>query len=473
MLRRNLLLTLSLGVILACSAPLAAAETHPFSIHDMLAMDRISDAQVSPDGTQVAFVRPDDRPRGEPRRATDLWLARRDGEGRAAPDDARGRRLEPPLVRRRQERSSSSRRAAGSPQVWRLPLDGGEAEQVTGRAARRRQPRGRPGRRGSSSSRWRSSPGRAPAETKKALDEQGAGRRRAGCSSTASSSATGTPGRTARRNHLFACRPGRREGRPGPDAGDGRRRARRSRSAAPRRSPSPPTARRSSSRRKDVGREEAWSTNFDLFDVPDRRLGRPEEDHDQPGLGRHAALLARRQDAGLPRDEPRPATRPTASRSSCATWRPARSARSRCAPTTGTNGDRSPAELAWSADGKTLYATADHLGQQALFAIDAATGKARIVVGEGTVDGPQPARRRTGSSSAVHSLLGPDRDLHRARRRAARSRSVTPSTTRRSPRSASASPSSSPSRARRATRSTATSSSRSTSTRRRSTRSPS
>ena len=56
MLRRNLLLPLALGAVLACTAPLAAAETHPFSIHDMLAMDRISDAQVSPDGSQAAFV---------------------------------------------------------------------------------------------------------------------------------------------------------------------------------------------------------------------------------------------------------------------------------------------------------------------------------------------------------------------------------------------------------------------------------
>ena len=31
--------------------------THPFSIHDMLAMDRLSDPQVSPDGKRIVFVR--------------------------------------------------------------------------------------------------------------------------------------------------------------------------------------------------------------------------------------------------------------------------------------------------------------------------------------------------------------------------------------------------------------------------------
>jgi hypothetical protein len=37
------------------AAPALAAETHPFSVQDMLAMDRISDPRVSPDGTRVVF----------------------------------------------------------------------------------------------------------------------------------------------------------------------------------------------------------------------------------------------------------------------------------------------------------------------------------------------------------------------------------------------------------------------------------
>jgi dipeptidyl aminopeptidase/acylaminoacyl peptidase len=49
--------------------------------------------------------------------------------------------------------------------------------------------------------------------------------------------------------------------------------------------------------------------------------------------------------------------------------------------------DRSPGSLGISADGKTLYATADDEGQHPLFAIDTASGKVRKVVGEGTVGG--------------------------------------------------------------------------------------
>jgi dipeptidyl aminopeptidase/acylaminoacyl peptidase len=49
--------------------------------------------------------------------------------------------------------------------------------------------------------------------------------------------------------------------------------------------------------------------------------------------------------------------------------------------------DRSPGGLGISADGRTLYATADDEGQHPLFAIDTASGKVRKVVGDGTVGG--------------------------------------------------------------------------------------
>ena len=51
---------------------------HPFSIHDMLAMDRISDPQVSPDGKLIVFVlRKMDIEENKGR--TDLWLVDTDG----------------------------------------------------------------------------------------------------------------------------------------------------------------------------------------------------------------------------------------------------------------------------------------------------------------------------------------------------------------------------------------------------------
>jgi dipeptidyl aminopeptidase/acylaminoacyl peptidase len=50
------------------------------------------------------------------------------------------------------------------------------------------------------------------------------------------------------------------------------------------------------------------------------------------------------------------------------------------------NWDRSIASFAWSRDGKSLFATTDHLGQRPLWAIDANTGRASAITGAGEVE---------------------------------------------------------------------------------------
>ncbi len=67
-------------LILALAGPgtARAAETHPFSVRDMLAMDRISDTQISPDGFWIIFnVRETDLEANRGR--TDVWIADADG----------------------------------------------------------------------------------------------------------------------------------------------------------------------------------------------------------------------------------------------------------------------------------------------------------------------------------------------------------------------------------------------------------
>src|ERR1700737_1553067 len=69
---RNRLMFLLASLLLASRA--LAADTHPFSVHDMLAMDRISDPRVSPDGERVAFtVRVTDLEANKGR--NDIWIA--------------------------------------------------------------------------------------------------------------------------------------------------------------------------------------------------------------------------------------------------------------------------------------------------------------------------------------------------------------------------------------------------------------
>jgi dipeptidyl aminopeptidase/acylaminoacyl peptidase len=51
------------------------------------------------------------------------------------------------------------------------------------------------------------------------------------------------------------------------------------------------------------------------------------------------------------------------------------------------NWDRSISSFQWSRDGKTLFATADHLGQRPLWAVDAASGRVSAITGAGEVEG--------------------------------------------------------------------------------------
>ncbi len=169
---RRLRTPLLLVAVLAVALPGTAAETHPFSIHDMLAMDRISDAQVSPDGTQVAFVlRTTDLAANRGR--TDLWLL--DVRTKAV------RRLTTHEAGDTNPRWSADGKSlfflstrGGSQQVWNLPLAGGEAEKVTSEPLDVDNLEVAPGGKLLVLS-MEVFPGKSPAETKKAARGEGSG----------------------------------------------------------------------------------------------------------------------------------------------------------------------------------------------------------------------------------------------------------------------------------------------------------
>jgi dipeptidyl aminopeptidase/acylaminoacyl peptidase len=130
---------------------------------------------------------------------------------------------------------------------------------------------------------------------------------------------------------------------------------------------------------RDAGREEAWSTDFDLWVVPVDASAAPrcltEENpawDTNPTFspdGRTLAYLAM-QRPGYESDRRRIVLRP---------W-PDGSAR-----VLSEGWDRSPQSIAWSATGRTIHAIADDLGQGSLFAVDVPGGAVRRLVGEGTV----------------------------------------------------------------------------------------
>src|SRR5687768_2137252 len=55
-----------------------AAETHPFSVQDMVAMERLGDPQPSPDGSRVVFTRRTWDPETNKVRIN-LWMVSMDG----------------------------------------------------------------------------------------------------------------------------------------------------------------------------------------------------------------------------------------------------------------------------------------------------------------------------------------------------------------------------------------------------------
>ncbi|MBK7536777.1 MAG: S9 family peptidase [Myxococcales bacterium] len=56
--------------------------------------------------------------------------------------------------------------------------------------------------------------------------------------------------------------------------------------------------------------------------------------------------------------------------------------------------DRSASTLLWSRDGRTLYTTADNVGHHSLFGVDVATGAVKVLVEKGTSGSPQLAGER-------------------------------------------------------------------------------
>ncbi len=354
-----------------------AASEHPFDVRDLIAFERLSDPQVSPDGRSIVFTISSLDTEAN-RRRTDIWMVQSDGT----------------KLRRLTSDPAADTNAAWSPdggtvyflstrsgssQVWKLPLGGGEAQQVTAQPVDVESFVLSPdGTRLAIS--MQVYPGTSPADTKKKQDE------------IAKNKATGRTYEQlffrhwdtwadGRRSHVFVV----------PVAGGEPVDVMKAMDAD---SPSKPfggndeyaftpDGRSIVFGTKDVGRSEAWSTNFDLFMAPidgsaaPRNLTASNPAWDAyPSFspdGKTLAYTAMKR-PGYEADRFRIVLRSWpdgTERVLTESW------------------DRSPGNLQWSPDGRTIYATADDLGNHALFAIDVASGKVRTVVGTGSVASPR------------------------------------------------------------------------------------
>jgi dipeptidyl aminopeptidase/acylaminoacyl peptidase len=375
------MLLLVLGALAAAFG--APAAQHPFTVHDMLAMDRISDPQPSPDAKQVVFAVSRTDLEGN-RRRSDLWLV--DVQSGALTH------LTAPLEGNDESpRFSPDGRAVyflssrtGRVQLWRIRIGGGEAERVSDLPVDVNAFVLAPNGREAVLSLEVFVDCKDLACTRKRLDELGA-RKASGRIYDHLFVRHWDTFSDGRRSHLFAlpltggvpvdlmkgldgdC-PSKPFGGPEEIAisGDGKKAVFAVRLA---------------------GREEAWSTNFDLYAAPldgsspvVRLTTNPAADT-QPAFspdGKSLAYLAQSQ-PGYESDRYRIRLRDWASgkeRALAPGW------------------DRSPDGIAWSHDGKRLLAVAGDVGQEPLFAIDVSSGEVRKLYGDGVIKTPAAAGDR-------------------------------------------------------------------------------
>lgn len=380
-------LVASFAVVLTGLAAPVLAEGRPFTVEDLVMMKRISDPQVSPSGDRVAFVlRTTDREADRGR--TDLWMVGIDGSGlrRLTTDDAGD--WSPRWAPDGGSLFFLSARS-GSSQVWRLPLDGGEARRVTDLPL---------------------DAGNlvvAPDGSKIAVSmevfvdcdtlECTTGR----LQEVEERQATGVLYRQlfirhwdtwkdGRRSHLFVV--------PLNDDGSAGKPVDVSRGldadvpskpfGGPEEITFTPDGRGVVFTAREAGREEPWSTNFDLFHAPAAGSAAPRNlTADNPAWdtqpvfspdGKTLAWLAMRR-PGYEADRFRVVLQgwPEGPRRALTEeW------------------DRSPSGVVFSPDGKTIYTTAGDTGTVALFAVDAASGEVRKLLAGGHVRSPQVAGDR-------------------------------------------------------------------------------
>lgn len=370
---------------LICLSPIGVAramadEPHNFSVHDMWAMDRIGDPQVSPDGQWICFtLRTTDMAANKG--LTDLWLVRIDGTGMKRLTSHPAGDFNPRWLPTGQTVLFLSTRS-GSSQVWRISIDGGEASPVTTEPLDVSNLVVSPDGKAIAYTMEVFPDSRGPAETKTRLEE------------LAAKKTTGQvydrlffrhwdTWRDGRRSHLFV------RDLSGGESIDLTRRMEIDVPEKPFGGTEgiafTPQGKGVVFSARNAAHDEAWSTNIDLFAVPIDGSLKPtcltEQNKATDSTpvfspdGLTLAYLAMKR-PGYEADRQRIVLRD---------WKTGKER------VLTENWDFSVGSLTWAPDSKTIYATAGNVGQVSLFAIDAATGEARLLVKDGTVGSVQTA----------------------------------------------------------------------------------
>lgn len=358
-------------------------EAHPFSVGDMLAMDRISEPQVSPDGKLIVFVLKKTELEKN-KLLSDLWLVGVDGKGLRRLTSHPGNDSNPRWAADGKMVWFISDRA-GSTQVWRIRIDGGEAEQITELAL----DVGNLVVCGDGEHiafTMKVFPDCNTLECTKSRLEEIKERKSSGRVYDRIFVRHWDSWKDGRRSHLFVM--SSENGEPvdvmqGMDADT---------PSVPFGGPEEitftPDGKELIFTARDAGREEPWSTDFDLYRVPidgSKPAQCITEDNKawdtNPVFspdGKTLAYLAMR----------RPGYESDRYQIVLLSWPDGQK------QILAENWDRSPSSICWSPDNKTIYVTAANIGQKSLFAIDVISGTVRTIVKDGYVSSPSIAGKR-------------------------------------------------------------------------------
>ncbi len=364
----------SLFSLLLLMVTATAQESHPFGIHDMLAMQRISDPQVSPAGDKIVFVlRTTDLEANKGR--TDLWMV--DGDGgnlKQLTTDPAGDSNPRWAPDGKSVFFLSSR--SGSSQVWRLPVAGGSAVQVTKQPLEVQALAVAPDGKHLAFS-MEVFPDCADIACTVDRVQENAAKQSSGMLYDKLFIRHWDTWKDGRRAHLFVS------GIDGSNPTDIMQGLDADCPIKPFGGPEDYTFTPDGSgivfTARVAGKSEAWSTNFDLYHVPvvgaqpPVNLTSDNQAWDaQPVFsndGKTLAYLAM-QRPGYESDRFRIVLRgwpDGQSRVLAEAW------------------DRSPGSILWSKENKRIFASANNLGQRSLFAIETSSGKVKTLVEKGTV----------------------------------------------------------------------------------------
>ena len=384
-------------LVWSLQAAAADAPARALTPNDLNLMARVSDPQVSPDGRYVVYVQRETDLEAN-RGRTDLWLL-----------DLANAKLKPRRLTQHSSNDAHPRwqvdgssvyflsSRTGTQQIWRLPLSGGEAVQITDYPL------------DVATFRFSNDGGRIavsmdvfpncvdPKCTRERIDAAGK-KKETGRVFDSLFVRHWDTWNTGMRSNLFVA-PINPDGRAGPPVNVSR-----ALNADVPSKPdggdeeftfSPDGAHVVFSARV-AGREEAWSTNFDLYQAPSDGSAAPRN---------------------LTADNPAWDTQPVYLRNGDLAWlamsRPGFEAdRFRIKLMHGASvrevapdWDRSVQHLDLARDGRTLLATASDLGQTPLFSVDVTSGRATPISGKGNVGEFAPAKR--GAVVLWHDLASP------------------------------------------------------------------